>query len=184
MTTTKENVPGTAGFSIPGVAAADANELAGLLQDRLTALIDLALTLKHVHWNVVGAQFIGIHTMVDGQVDAVREMADGVAERIAALGGVPRGTPESVVSRRSWDDYSLGRADAMAHLAALDAVYVGVIESHRKAIAASAELDPVTEDLLIGQCGRLEQFHWFVRAHLENESGELERMPELDWPAV
>ena len=31
----------------------------------------------------------------------------------------------------------------------------------------------MTEDLLIGQTGELEQFHWFVRAHLENSSGQL-----------
>ena len=31
----------------------------------------------------------------------------------------------------------------------------------------------MTEDLLIGQTGELEQFHWFVRAHLENSGGQL-----------
>jgi DNA-binding ferritin-like protein len=32
-------------------------EVAGILQDRLNALNDLALTLKHIHWNVVGSAF-------------------------------------------------------------------------------------------------------------------------------
>ncbi|MEU4216423.1 hypothetical protein [Actinoplanes sp. NPDC026623] len=27
--------------------------------------------------------------------------------------------------------------------------------------------------MLIGQAGQLEQFHWFVRAHLEREDGSL-----------
>ena len=31
----------------------------------------------------------------------------------------------------------------------------------------------MTEDLLIGQVGELEQFQWFVRAHLENAGGTL-----------
>ena len=31
----------------------------------------------------------------------------------------------------------------------------------------------MTNDMLIGQLGSLEQFHWFVRAHLESTSGEL-----------
>ena len=31
----------------------------------------------------------------------------------------------------------------------------------------------MTEDILIGQTGDLEQFHWFVRAHLENSGGRL-----------
>ena len=35
------------------------------------------------------------------------------------------------------------------------------------------ELDPVTQDLLIGQAGPLEKFQWFVRAHLESAGGKL-----------
>ena len=35
------------------------------------------------------------------------------------------------------------------------------------------ELDQVTQDMLIGQCGQLEQFRWFVRAHLETPDGSL-----------
>jgi starvation-inducible DNA-binding protein len=147
--------------------------VATILQDRLNALNDLALTLKHIHWNVVGPHFIAVHTMLDPQVDAVRLMVDDTAERIATLGGSPAGTPGALVAGRSWDDYSLGRDDALAHLGALDLVYAGVIEAHRKAIEATGDLDPVTEDMLIGQAEQLEQYHWFVRAHLETPSGQL-----------
>ncbi len=147
--------------------------MAAILQDRLNALNDLALTLKHIHWNVVGPNFIAVHTMLDPQVDAVRLMVDDTAERIATLGGSPVGTPGALVASRSWDDYSLGRDDALAHLGALDLVYAGVIESQRKAIETVEELDPVTEDMLIGHAEQLEQFHWFVRAHLETPSGQL-----------
>jgi starvation-inducible DNA-binding protein len=160
-------------YTVPGMDDAAAVEVVGLLQDRLDALTDLQLTLKHVHWNVTGPNFIAVHTMLDPQVDAVRLMADAAAERIATLGGSPIGTPGALVARRSWDDYSVGRDDAIAHLGALDVVYTGVIESHRQAIEATEELDPVTQDLLIAQAGQLEQFHWFVRAHLENPQGQL-----------
>ena len=78
-----------------------------------------------------------------------------------------------LVAERSWDDYSVGRDDAIAHLGALDLVYAGVISSHRDAIDKTEELDPVTQDLLIAQAGELEQYHWFVRAHLENSDGSL-----------
>jgi starvation-inducible DNA-binding protein len=160
-------------YTVPGVEPRDAVEIIGLLQDRLNALSDLALTLKHIHWNVVGPHFIAVHTMLDPQVDAVRLMVDATAERIATLGSAPYGTPGALVSGRSWDDYSLGRADAIAHMGALDVVYGGIIEAHRKAIEATEEPDPVTQDMLIGQAGQLEQFHWFVRAHLESASGTL-----------
>ncbi|HEX3750272.1 MAG TPA: DNA starvation/stationary phase protection protein [Streptosporangiaceae bacterium] len=160
-------------YGVPGLGNKDASEVAGILQDRLNALNDLALTLKHIHWNVVGPHFIAVHTMLDPQVDAVRLMVDETAERIATLGGSPAGTPGAIVSQRTWDDYSLGRDDALAHLGALDLVYVGVIETHRKAIEATEELDPVTQDMLIGQAEQLEQYHWFVRAHLETPGGQL-----------
>jgi starvation-inducible DNA-binding protein len=155
------------------MSTVDAGTVVTLLQDRLNALNDLALTLKHVHWNVVGPHFIGVHLMLDPQVDAVRLMVDATAERIATLGGSPAGTPGALVAARSWDDYSVGRADAIAHLGALDVVYAGVIEAHRDAIEKTEKPDPVTQDMLIGQAGQLEQFHWFVRAHLENASGQL-----------
>jgi starvation-inducible DNA-binding protein len=136
-------------------------------------LNDLALTLKHIHWNVVGPNFIAVHTMLDPQVDGVRLMVDETAERIATLGASPVGTPGALVAARSWDDYSLGRDDAIAHLGALDVVYQGIIEDHRDAIEKTDEPDPVTQDMLIEQSGELEQYHWFVRAHLETPAGQL-----------
>src|SRR6201994_4052598 len=160
-------------YTVPGMKNDSAERIVRLLQDRLNALNDLALTLKHVHWNVTGPNFIAVHTMLDPQVDGVRLMVDDTAERIATLGGSPAGTPGAIVSGRSWDDYSIGRDAALAHLGALDLVYAGVIEAHRKAIEAAGELDPVTEDMLIGQAEQLEQYHWFVRAHLETPSGQL-----------
>jgi starvation-inducible DNA-binding protein len=160
-------------YTVPGMKTDDAERVAALLQDRLNSLNDLALTLKHVHWNVTGPNFIAVHTMLDPQVEAVRAMADQTAERIAALGGSPVGTPGALVKQRDWDDYSIGRADAIAHLGALDLVYGGIIEAHRSAIEETDELDPVSQDMLIGQSSQLEQFQWFVRAHLESGDGTL-----------
>ena len=160
-------------YTVPGMKPDSAQTIVALLQDRLNALNDLALTLKHVHWNVVGPDFIAVHTMLDPQVDAVRDMADETAERIATLGGSPSGTPGALVAQRSWDDYSIGRAGTLEHLAALDVVYAGLIEAQREAIEATEELDPVTQDMLIKHSSELEQFHWFVRAHLENPDGSL-----------
>lgn len=84
-------------------------KVVALLHDRLVATLDLQLTLKHIHWNVVGMNFIAVHEMLDPQVDAVRAMSDEIAERIATLGGVPKGTPQAIVDGRSWKDYELER---------------------------------------------------------------------------
>lgn len=160
-------------YTVPGMEEKDAAAVVEILQRRLHALNDLALTLKHVHWNVVGPHFIAVHTMLDPQVDSVREMVDTLAERIATLGGSPVGTPGALVQERSWSDYSVGRADAIAHLGALNLVYTGVVGEHRADIEQTEELDAVTQDMLIAQSAALEQFQWFVRAHLEDSEGNL-----------
>ncbi len=160
-------------FTIPGLTDKQAAQVAELLQRQLSTYNDLHLTLKHIHWNVVGPNFIGVHEMIDPQVELVRGYADEVAERIAAFGFSPQGTPGAIVRDREWDDYSVGRDTAQAHLAALDLVYNGVIEDARKAIKETEELDPVTQDIIIEHTAQLEKFQWFVRAHLENSGGRL-----------
>jgi starvation-inducible DNA-binding protein len=160
-------------YTVPGMSEEDSVRVIELLQKRLHAYNDLHLTLKHVHWNVVGPHFIAVHEMIDPQVDDVRVMADDTAERIATLGGSPKGTPGAIVEERPWDDYSIGRATTQEHLAALDVVYRGVVGGTRSAVEEVGKLDPVTEDMLIGHLDKLELFHWFIRAHLENAGGEL-----------
>lgn len=160
-------------FTVPGLTDKQGMQVAELLQKQLSTYNDLHLTLKHVHWNVVGPNFIGVHEMIDPQVKLVRDYADEVAERIATLGGSPQGTPGAILKDRTWDDYSVGRDTVQAHLAALDLVYTGVIEDTRKGIGDTEELDPVSQDILIGHAAELEKFQWFVRAHLESAGGQL-----------
>ena len=163
----------TSNYTVPGMDKSDADQVIEILERRMRSLVDLSLTLKHVHWNVVGPNFIAVHEMLDPQVDAVRLMVDAIAERIATLGGVPVGTPGALVDGRDWDDYSLGRALVPEHLAALDIVYNGVNGDHRTAIDQLEKLDPISQDMLIAQLADLELFQWFIRAHLESSSGTL-----------
>ena len=88
-------------YTVPSLSPEDGARVAAILQDRLNSLTDLHLTLKHVHWNVVGPNFIAVHEMLDPQVDAVRAMVDAIAERIATLGVSPVGTPGALVAGRS-----------------------------------------------------------------------------------
>ena len=160
-------------FTLPGLTKKKSDEIIKILQVRLSSYNDLHLTLKHAHWNVVGAHFIGVHEMIDPQVELVRGYADAVAERIAAMGASPGGRVSDIERARTWDDYAIERDTVGAHLGALDKVYDGVISSNRKAIEELDDLDLVTQDLIIGQTGELEKFQWFVRAHLESFAGEL-----------
>jgi len=158
-------------FTVPGLDNRQGAQVADALQRRLTSLVDLGLTLKHVHWNVVGPNFIAVHELLDTQYTAATLMVDELAERIATLGSVPSGLPGRVVAERTWDDYSLGRADALAHLGALDKVFDQIITDHRRAMDEVGEIDRVSEDLLIRQTSILEQQQWFIRSHLSDWAG-------------
>jgi starvation-inducible DNA-binding protein len=166
--------------TIAGMSESATRAVLSTLQERLVSTLDLQLTLKHIHWNVVGMNFIAVHEMLDPQVDAVRVQSDEIAERIATLGGEPHGTPGAITAGRNWSDYQIARAPTVQHLVALDHVYSGVIGDHRIAVAELGELDPVSEDLLIGHLRDLELFQWFIRAHLKDATGDVVHRSTFD----
>jgi starvation-inducible DNA-binding protein len=172
-TSTETSEDSRARFTVPGLNEKDGETVAAILQERLVSLIDLSLTLKHVHWNVVGPFFIGVHTMIDPQVAGVLGMIDETAERIATLGSSPNGLPGNLVSTRTWKDYSLNRARVPEHLVELNKVFSGIITDHRIAVEATGDLDQITQDLLIEQTASLETYQWFIRAHLESSAGKI-----------
>lgn len=163
-----------ASYTVPGLTLKDGHHVADILQERLHALNDLQLTLKHAHWNVVGPNFIAVHEMLDPQIEEVRGYVDDLAERMATMGVSPNGLPGAIVAERTWDDYDINRASGVEHLAALDLVYDGVISDHREALARVSDVDPITEDMLIGQVRGLELFQWFIRSHIESGAGVLD----------
>ncbi len=160
-------------YSPAGLDTGDAEKTAAILQDRLAALIDLSLVLKHIHWNVTGAGFVAVHELMDAQTLQTRAMLDAAAERISTLGGTPVGLVSQVAKSVSSEDYPLGRASVMDHLRALDQVYARIGEDHRQAIEQVAALDPITEDLLVSQTSELELMHWFIRAHISDPEGHI-----------
>ncbi|MBM7052017.1 MULTISPECIES: Dps family protein [unclassified Rothia (in: high G+C Gram-positive bacteria)] len=162
-----------AAFTVPGLVEETGHQIADALQLRLHAMNDLHLTLKHAHWNVVGPNFIAVHEMLDPQVDLVRGYADEIAERMATMGVSPNGLPGALVEQRTWNEYDVNRGDSLDHLRALNDVYTGIIEDNRAVIAKVGDLDPITEDLLIGQTAELEKFQWFIRSHIEDGNGNL-----------
>lgn len=161
------------GFAPAGMTTEKAEVIVSHLQSRLADLIDLSLTLKHVHWNVVGFGFRSAHEMMDEQADTVRGLIDEMAERITTMGAIAAGLPGQVIDSRSSDaDYSLGRGPVTAHFGALDKVYERVIGHFRESIPA-VEDDHVSQDLLISQTATLDLNHWFIRAHLSDTEGDL-----------
>ena len=51
-----------------------------------------------------------------------------------------------------------------ANFGAPDKVYDGMVGDHREEIAVAGDVNPATEDILIGQTAEVEKLQWFVRA--------------------
>ena len=169
-------------YTIPGMSKQDSQNIIELLQMRLHSLNDLHLTLKHVHWNVTGPNFISVHEMLDEFVAKVRPMGDALAERIRTLGGVAVGTPQAIVDIRHWKDYDLGEGDAIAHLRSLRSVFQGVIEDHRAAIdgAIDSEADAAARDVANDGVDRVGRVHAQAHASCPVRRKALVASPVLD----
>ncbi|HSK61387.1 MAG TPA: DNA starvation/stationary phase protection protein [Actinomycetospora sp.] len=138
--------------------------VATVLQASLADFVDLSLTAKQWHWNVVGRNFREAHLHLDELVDLARTYTDEVAERAATLGVSPDGRAETVAKssglptpEEGWhqvDDVNVAVVEILAQL----------IERMRERIAVTGDPDPVTQDLLIAQTAKLEEAHWMWQA--------------------
>lgn len=160
-------------FRPAGVTQMAATETAAMLQYLLFCELDMYLTIKQAHWNVVGPAFIGVHKLLDKGADMAQEMSDATAERIATLGAAPVGTPGAIAMHRNHEDYPLLKAETQKHLTAIDHVLADVDMKLRGAIARTQALDVITQNMLLGQAESLEQYQWLIRAHLEIDGGAL-----------
>ncbi|MBH9972058.1 DNA starvation/stationary phase protection protein [Bifidobacterium sp. W8109] len=154
-------------FTVPGLDEATSEKVVAILQSRLSQEQETALILKHAHWNMKGKEFIGIHEMMDPEVDSVLNMADETAERIATLGGSPAGRPDDIMKNRDWDGITMtGRQDALDYLKALDTYYTTFIKRDREAIEKLDDLDAISSNIVQDHVQELEHFQWFMRSHL------------------
>ena len=136
-----------------------------ILQNGVTAAIDLALTLKQLHWNVVGMSFQPIHEFLDVVIDHARSASDELAERMVTV-GVP-----AVGQRSALSDSTLPRIpDDFARdsdVIRLSVESLGeVMRVLREAQQQLGDIDPVSEDLVIGILAQFEKDHWMLRSHI------------------
>jgi starvation-inducible DNA-binding protein len=150
---------------VKSTLAEPARKVAGeALQSTLVDLLGLSLVGKQAHWNIVGPRFRSIHLQLDEVVSAARSYADTVAERSAALGLPPDGRPETIAAA-----YTLpGPKDGWLKDDEVVQIIVDALEAAigrlRERITATAEPDPVTQDLLISLTAELEKQRWMFDA--------------------
>ncbi|MFD8816176.1 Dps family protein [Streptomyces sp. NPDC059627] len=143
---------------------ADLKTVAEALQGALVDLVDLALAAKQIHWNVVGPRFRTVHLQLDEVVDTVRVHSDTVAERASALGVSPDGRAATVAAGSGIGSVPGGWVKDSDAVAALVDALSAVITRMRERVTATAEADPVTQDIFIGITADLEKHHWMFQA--------------------
>lgn len=134
------------------------------LQTCLVDLIDLALQGKQAHWNVVGPNFRAVHMQLDEIIALAREGSDAVAERIVTLGDPADGRAALVAKNSRLEKYPEGLQSVPDTVTLVADRMAKVIAGLRESIATVGDLDPISEDLLIGQASGLEKYLWMVQA--------------------
>jgi starvation-inducible DNA-binding protein len=137
-----------------------------ILNQSLADGLDLALQLKQAHWNVKGADFIGVHEFLDKINDMVRDNVDEIAERVAQLGGVAEGTVQRIQTRTHLSEYPLHIHTSHDHLKALSGALANFGKHVRKAIADTAELDADTSDIYTEVSRQTDKNLWMIESFL------------------
>ena len=151
-----------------GLPHADTVELGHGLQDLLSDLLLLSAQMKQGHWNLRGAGFRSIHLQLDEIVVALREHVDDVAERMSTLGLVADGRVSTTNERATLAPFPGGLVDVRETVATLSDHLESMVRKGRQHLRRMGELDPITEDLVIGMVGSLEKHQWMLRSHLKS----------------
>ena len=139
-------------------------EVKSLLQDSLATLIDLSLDLKQAHWNVVWPNFRSVHLQLDEIIVTARAATDDLAERIVTIGDSPDGRAATVAKASKLEPFDSGFHQVSETISAVADRMKSAIDQLRQAIDRLGDLDPVSEDLMIGISAQLEKHLWMVQA--------------------
>lgn len=139
-----------------------------ILQAALVELIDLSLQGKQAHWAVTGPMFKPVHEHLDAIVDDLRTACDDVAERKAALEVSPDGRLATLIAATpveplpaGWQPDSQVVARMLARLEALSGRLGGWIDE-------LGDLDPVSQDMLIGIRHGIDKHAWMLRVQVRD----------------
>ncbi len=143
------------------------------LQKVLVDLIDLHLQGKEAHWNILGRNFRDLHLQLDELVDAAREFADDIAERMRALYLVPDGRSYTVAASTHLDQFPEGEVSTHD---AIDLVTLRIYQATTTIRDVHDDVDdedPSTADMLHAIIDRLEQIAWMMGAENREPNGSL-----------
>ncbi|MET0715028.1 MAG: DNA starvation/stationary phase protection protein [Mycetocola sp.] len=146
----------------PDVAAGVAQFLSPVVID-LTALV---VNGKQAHWHVRGANFVGVHELLDTIVEHAQDWADSAAERIVALGLPVDARLATVAAKTTTGELTAGFQQSNTTIAEFVAQIDAALTSIKTAVDELDSIDLTSQDIAIEIARGLEKDRWFLVAHV------------------
>jgi starvation-inducible DNA-binding protein len=146
----------------PDVAAAAAQFLSPVVIE----LQALAVNGKQAHWHVRGANFIGVHELLDTVVEHAQAYADTAAERVVALGLPIDARIQTVASKTGTSEMPAGFQKSDATIATIIGQIDVALAVVNKAVKELGEIDASSQDVAIEIARGLDKDRWFLFAHI------------------
>ncbi|MCU1559048.1 DNA starvation/stationary phase protection protein [Mycetocola sp.] len=146
----------------PDVAAGVAQFLSPVVID-LTALV---VNGKQAHWHVRGANFVGVHELLDTIVEHAQDWADSAAERIVALGLPVDARLATVAAKTTTGELTAGFQQSATTIAEFVAQIDAALTSIKTAVDELDSIDLTSQDVAIEIARGLEKDRWFLVAHV------------------
>ena len=150
------------------IAEGDVSRLSGVAENLTPVvhdLVALAVNGKQAHWHVRGTNFIGVHEFLDVVIANAQAASDTVAERIVALGLPVDARLGTVAARTSTPELSVGFQQAKDTVSEMLAQLDATIETVYAAVEGLAEIDTVSQDIVIAIAQQLDKDRWFLYSH-------------------
>ena len=126
----------------------------------------LTINAKQAHWHVRGANFVGVHELLDTIVEHAGDFADTAAERIVALGLPIDARVSTIAEKTGATQVPAGFAQWQDEIVAIVTDMDAVIADVQAAIDGLDETDLTSQDVAIAIKAGLEKDRWFLSAHL------------------
>ncbi|HSF33109.1 MAG TPA: DNA starvation/stationary phase protection protein Dps [Candidatus Tectomicrobia bacterium] len=138
-----------------------------LLNQTLACTVDLRSHVKQAGWNVRGQDFSPLQVLFATMASELDAYADLVAERIAVLGGIARGTAHTAAMQSRLAPYPDALADGHAHVGALAERFAPYATAMRGSIVLAADVEDADTAAVYTEISRgVDKRLWVLEAHL------------------
>ncbi|MFC6824637.1 DNA starvation/stationary phase protection protein DpsA [Halopelagius fulvigenes] len=148
-----------------------AEQIIGALNTDLADAYVLYHQLHKHHWNVEGAEHLGLHRFFQEAYEDVEEAADEIAERLQTLGGVPHASMSALSEAATVEPEDEDVYDVRTSMENDLEMYGDIIESYREHITLAEGLgDHTTAHMLREQLTELEEHAHVIEHYLADDS--------------